>query len=347
MDKGIQVEARTHEVENAFTDKVACGWACVRAEMCSNERLPTCEKGLSPLQINILTLVFRLGAKIKPYAYLARQLEAQFGMTRTPESIRGVVNRLAARGYLRHRLAREGTLRGVRFSVIEELLCPALVNPVRAAACDVHYAARSGERQTHQAIPSILEEKERKNLSISSQQEEDKTRLEALTEEDIKFHWPKLAGYGFSTDQIRQIIQRLGQKEKSFPLSNILPGLNHAEWELERDLMKDAEGVPVRLPLNWVFNILAKQGYYPRPSGYISPQEQAELDAAEERKRAIAAKEQRLKAECDAWIAALSLDERCAILGERANGIRMPDDVALRNYFRAEIWPKLQNGGAE
>ena len=81
--------------------------------------------------------------------------------------------------------------------------------------------------------------------------------------------------------------------------------------------------------------------------GDISPQEQAELDAAEERKRVIAAKEQRLKAECDAWIAALSLDERCAILGERANGIRMPDDVALRNYFRAEIWPKLQNGGAE
>ena len=216
MDKGIQVEARTHEVENAFTDKVACGWACVRAEMCSNERLPTCEKGLPLYKSISLPLVFRLGAKIKPYAYLARQLEAQFGMTRTPESIRGVVNRLAARGYLRHRLAREGTLRGVRFSVIEELLCPALVNPVRAAACDVHYAARSGERQTHQAIPSILEEKERKNLSISSQQEEDKTRLEALTEEDIKFHWPKLAGYGFSTDQIRQIIQRLGQKEKSF-----------------------------------------------------------------------------------------------------------------------------------
>ncbi len=175
----------------------------------------------------------------------------------------------------------------------------------------------------------------------------DKTRLEALTEEDIKFHWPKLAGFGFGTDQIRQIIQRLEQKGHDTPLSNILPGLNHAEWELERRLMKDAEGKTIGLPANWVFSILAKQGYYPRPSGYVSPQEQAELDAVEERKRVIAAKEERYQAECAVWIAELSEDERGAIVGDDSDKCHMPDDVALRNYFRTEVWPKLQNEGAE
>lgn len=101
---------------------------------------------------------------------------------------------------------------------------------------------------------------------------------------------------------------------------------------------------PVGLPANWVFFILAKQGYYPRPSGYVSPQEQAELDAAEERKRVIAAREERFKAECDLWISSLSVDERNTI---ESGTIRMPDNMALRNYFRAEVWPKRQNGDAE
>lgn len=41
--------------------------------------------------------------------------------------------------------------------------------------------------------------------------------------------------------------------------------------------MKDAKGKAVEAPVNWVFRILASQGYYPRPPGYISPDEQASV----------------------------------------------------------------------
>ncbi len=57
-----------------------------------------------------------------------------------------------------------------------------------------------------------------------------------------------------------------------------MQGLTFAEWELDRQCMKDAKGNAVAAPLNWVFSILATQGYYPRPSGYVSPVEQAERD---------------------------------------------------------------------
>ena len=202
-------------------------------------------------------------------------------------------------------------------------------------------AVQSGEI----CAPSILEEIDRKNtLSISSEERE-RNRLEALTETDIAFHWPKLAGNGLGTHQIRQIIQRLEQK--NLPLSNVLQGLEHAEWELERGLMQDKDGKAVSLPANWVFSILSKQGYYPRPVGYVSPQEQAERDAAEERKRFATAQEERLKVECDAWIAGLSEDERRAIVGDDSDKCRMPDGVALRNHFRTQVWSGLQNRGAE
>lgn len=303
-----------------------------------------CPRGFSNLQIAVLS-VLKAHQQVIAYWQIAELVTEHYRTTATEGAVRGALERMYRRGFLMRTRATAGSLKGNRYAFTSEP-CPHIM-PYPAVQSSRPIDAHSETEKAESAAPSILEKKDRKNLSISSQREVDKTRLEALTEEDIKFHWPKLAGFGFGTDQIRQIIQRLEQKCHDTPLSNILPGLNHAEWELERGLMKDAEGKPVGLPANWVFSILAKQGYYPRPSGYVSPQERAELDAAEERKRVIAAKEARQKAECDAWINGLSLDERYAILGERTNGIRMPDDVALRNHFRAEVWPKLQYEGSE
>lgn len=303
-----------------------------------------CPRGFSSLQIAILS-VLKAYQQVIAYWQIAELVATRYQISTTEGAVRGALERMYRRGFLMRTRAAAGSLKGNRYAFTAEP-CPHIL------ACS---AMESGKlSHTHletekaeTAAPSILEKKDRKNLSISSHREEDKKRLEALTEEDIKFHWPKLAGFGFGTDQIRQIIQRLEQKDTEAPLSNILTGLNHAEWELERGLMQDKDGKPVGLPANWVFFILAKQGYYPRPSGYVSPQEQAELDAAEERKRFMAAQEERQKTECDAWVARLSTDEQSAILGEKNNGIRIPDNVALRNHFRAEVWPNLQNGGAE
>ena len=62
----------------------------------------------------------------------------------------------------------------------------------------------------------------------------------------------------------------------------IIQGLTYAEWELAAGKMYDASGKPVSKPVPWVFTILGRQGYYNRPEGYISPEEQAEKDAAQE-----------------------------------------------------------------
>jgi hypothetical protein len=302
-----------------------------------------CEKGLSALQINVLSLAHRAGTRVTPYTRIARQLASEFGMPQQAESVRGAVNRLAVRGFLRHQQARDGTIRGVRFTIITELLCPHIMRPQVADRPDARHDAQGEARPGHSTAPSILEEIERKsNLSISSvKEEEQKNRLlEALTEEDIAFHWPELARQGFGTDQIRQIIIRLAQV--NIGTGRIMQGLAHAEWELNTNRMRDKSGNSVSSPTSWVFKILATQGYYPRPEGYRSPQEQAEMDAAEELKRQTAAYEARQTAEAEAWIIRLSPEERSAILGPPGNAMRIPDEVVLRRHFRSEIWPGMQ-----
>jgi hypothetical protein len=121
-----------------------------------------------------------------------------------------------------------------------------------------------------------------------------------------------------------------------------MQGLTHAEWELNAKRMCDKSGKTIASPANWVFKILATQGYYPRPEGYRSPQEQAEQDITQELLRQSAAYEARRAAEEDAWIARLSPDERKVILGAQTNSIRMPDNMTLRLHFNSEVWPKMQ-----
>ena len=116
-----------------------------------------------------------------------------------------------------------------------------------------------------------------------------------------------------------------------------MQGITHAEWELNAGKMRDKSGNPVTSPLSWVFKILATQGYYPRPEGYRSPQEQAELDDAEELKRQSIAYEARQAAEAEAWIIRLNPEERSAILGPPGSTVRIPDEVVLRRHFRSEI----------
>ncbi|MDL2280132.1 hypothetical protein LJC15_05695 [Desulfovibrio sp. OttesenSCG-928-G11] len=272
-------------------------------------------------------LLLLVGPSITQYGLLAAELERHYNMRRTAEAIRRTVERLVKRGFIRRRQVREGTMHGVSFGIVEDRLCPHIRSPARP---DSH----PGIRADQLSAPSILEEKERKTLSISSHKE----KLEALTEEDIIFHWPSLARAGFGTMQIRQIIRR--REQVGEPLEHVMQGLTFAEWELYRQCMKDAKGNAVGAPLNWVFSILATQGYYPRPSGYISPAEQAERDRENILQREQEAREARFSAEAEAWAAALSPAERESILGPKdATKMAIPAPVRLRQYFRTEIWP--------
>lgn len=259
-------------------------------------------------------------------------------MPQSAESVRGIVNRLVERGFLRRKQARDGTIRGVRFATVDALLCPHIMVVQPDNRCAVQGDARSELC----VAPSILKETDRQNtLSVSSEKADPVAvnRLEALTEDDIAFHWPNLAKVGFGTCQIRQIVERLSQV--AIGTEKVMPGLAHAEWELANGAMRDKSGVPVTSPVDWVFTSLSKNGYYRRPAGYVSPQEQAELDAAEEAQRISVARDALKKATFEAWLADLPTEERTAITTTQKSTLPMPEDTALRLHFKAQVWPEI------
>jgi hypothetical protein len=287
----------------------------------------------------VLALVQRAGARVTPYKRISRQLAQEFGMAQSAESVRGIVNRLAARGFIRRKQARDGTIRGVHFTTVDALLCPHITGDRLAVRGGVQVAARP----ELPCLPSILEEKkDRENLSVSSVDAERRKaidELEALTEDDIAFHWPHLAKAGFGTCQIRQIVERLAQVNIS--AEKVMQGLTYAEWELETGNMRDKSLAQVTSPLDWVFMSLSTKGYYRKPKGYISPQEQAERDAAEEAGRIADARKARKAAAFDAWLTDLPPKERAAITTPLGGKFPMPGDTALSLHFSEHVWPEI------
>ena len=176
--ESIQVDVLPEAQAFDLTPGLACGLACARLEARSDARSAArenahsgiqagpqgcfCEKGLSVLQINVLALAYRAGTRVTPYSRISRKLEEDYGMLHHAESVRGAVNRLAARGFLDHQQARDGTIRGVRFTIIEERLCPNIVRPRSgerlAARPDSHGDIRGDARPEYFAAPSILKE---------------------------------------------------------------------------------------------------------------------------------------------------------------------------------------------
>lgn len=297
----------------------------------------SCRKGLSAAQINIIGLLLAIGPTVTPYRQISAELERVYSMKRTPGAVRRSVERLVNRGYLRRKQAKVGTSQGVTFTLIQELLCPQIRPSGQCPCAPVHPDVHPGVHPDAVSGPSILEKIDRKNLSISSESSKRyAVLLEALSEEDFAFHWPELARAGFGTIQIRQIMERRAQVGET--LEYIMQGLTYAEWELTRQCMTTHKGDPVATPLNWVFKILAAQGYYPRPKGYISPDEQAERDRELTMRREKEAYEARLAAEADAWIARLTPDARKEILGPDER-ISIPAPVRLRQHFRQNVWP--------
>ncbi|ACV69788.1 helix-turn-helix domain-containing protein [Desulfohalobium retbaense] len=167
------------------------------------------------------------------------------------------------------------------------------------------------------------------NSSSSSE-----ARLNQLTDEDIAFFWPKLHQSGFGAHQVQQIVQRLSKVDKK--ADKVIQGLDHAEWELDQGKMTDKEGNPVGNPCSYVFSSLAREGYYRRPSGYISPEEQAELDAKEEADRLQQLGKEKKESQFKAWKANLSEEELNQILACKTH--KGPTDPWLRQYWEKTIY---------
>ena len=144
--------------------------------------------------------------------------------------------------------------------------------------------------------------------------------------------WPHLQRTGFGRKQLEQILAALEELGKSADM--VVQGLDHAEWELAGGAMRDKDGQPVLDPCSWVFRSLARTGYYRRPKGYVSPEEQAARDAEEEARAVAVARRKAEQAQFETWRDALAQEELERAMRGYPGG---PKDAWLKS-----VWRKLQ-----
>ena len=240
-------------------------------------------------------------------------------------TVRDCINKFVALGWLAKTRWLRGSARGLKFDFTGP---PQQDNPAGQSSRAIRRddsPPQSGRTIQHfnpvgqfsTSNNPYKEKIDREDLSIS------------LSAERITLTWPNLARAGFGREQLDQIAAALTELGK--PTDKIVQSLDHAEWELERDQMLDKDGQPVADPCSWVFTALARTGYYRRPKGYVSPEEQAAKDAEAEAKAVVAARQAAEQAQFEAWRDGLSPDELADALRGHPGG---PKDAWLKKIWR-------------
>uniref|UniRef100_I2Q7I2 Helix-turn-helix domain-containing protein n=1 Tax=Desulfovibrio sp. U5L TaxID=596152 RepID=I2Q7I2_9BACT len=247
----------------------------------------------------------------------------------TEISVKRYFAEFAGLGFFRKETYRQGICQGVRLFLVRSR-CQAfrLADPTPDPTDDPtddpttgHDPTRAPTRgpatdPTLDPTPSY-EERKKENLSVS------------LSPARIALAWPHLSRAGFGPDQLDQIRTALAELGRS--ADRIGQSLDHAEWELSRGAMCDKDGRPVADPCAWVFRSLARTGYYRRPKGYVSPEEQAARDAEEEARAVAAARQAAEEARFAAWRDGLTPDELAAALRGFPGGSK---EAWLRKHWR-------------
>lgn len=332
---------------------LACGLACMHAKPPSE--LPpgtppevqkqlqkiTCEKGLTPVQINVLGIMLRWQHKVLSHSQLSAELFTTYGMKHPQQSVKEIVARLKRRQFIKGSQTREGMIQGNKYTFFGDRLCDHIRSSCSVPAPSTHAQMPPGMLPDSESHNTILKQLDRDKLTNCSEEKISIGRLEALTESTIAFHWPNVAKLDFGTNQIRQIVERLSQVGAS--TQRVIEGLTRAEWELSHyGYLRDHHGKTVDKRLGYVFDKLAREGCYPRPEGYVSSQEQAERDAEVEAKRRAAAIEARVDAECQTWLLTLSHEDVQTILPSNQVPIgNSASDALLRSHFRKHVWPEI------
>jgi len=154
----------------------------------------------------------------------------------------------------------------------------------------------------------------------------------SISLEVIRTTWPNLAQSGFGVEQVNQIVANLTATGK--PTSRIVQGLDHIEFELANGQMVDKDSQRVSDPCSWAFKALAQNGYYRRPKGYVSPEEQAAKDAEEEARSVIAARQKAEQVQFEAWRDGLTPDELTKALKGHPGG---PKDAWLKSVWKKNL----------
>ena len=141
--------------------------------------------------------------------------------------------------------------------------------------------------------------------------------------------WPHLAQIGFGLEQIAQIERILLEQGKT--VDRVTQGLHHIEYELTHGQLVDKEGKPVADPCSWAFRALAQNGYYRRPKGYVSPEEQALRDQEDEARAVSAARQKADQAQFEAWRDGLTAETLLEAMQGHPGG---PKEAWLKKVWR-------------
>lgn len=241
----------------------------------------------------------------------------------TEISVKRYFAEFAELGFFRKETYRHGVCQGLRLFLVRSR-CQAFKqhdptldlppDPTHAPKIAQTMKCEKGTEPTNDPTP-YKEDRKIENLSISS--------------ERIAMTWPNLHRAGFDREQFEQITTSLAELGK--PADKVVQGLAHAEWELAQGIMRDKDGQPVLDPCSWVFRALARTGYYRRPKGYVSPEEQAARDAEEEARAVAAAWRKAEQAQFETWRDALSPEELARAMHGYPGG---PKDAWLKAAWR-------------
>jgi hypothetical protein len=268
----------------------------------------------SPLATPAQAAVYRYfqinGSHVTTYDVISNEIGIPRG------TVRAVVRKFEAVGILKKNDWWQGNTRALAFAFSELRETTGQSNKTHQSDTPIGHTDRTDQRP-------VMKIDRKKNLSIS--------------EERIQLTWPHLARHGFGVSQVDQIVQALA--ELGTAPDKVVQGLHHAEWELEHGRMLDKKGVPVADPCSWVFRSLARTGYYRKPPGYVSPEEQALLDAEETAKKLAATRQRAEQAEYEAWRAGLTPEALQAAMAGYVGG---PKEQWLKSHWRKTYRPSAQ-----
>jgi len=266
---------------------------------------------LTTSQRRVLSYLTKHSGEIVRYAAIAAATDLPAGTVQT------IFKRFKALGLLRSRYGSRGVIKGMHVSLDRKVFAAdPQAAPLTHPKDDplTNQPSHPATQPPIQNVPQVVIDRE-KNLSVS------RSVLETT--------WPALAQTGFGLEQLARIVDNLAALGK--PVDRLLQGLDHIEFALTHGRLVDKDGQPVADPCSWAFRALAQNGYYRRPNGFVSLEEQALRDAEAEARSLAAARQRAETARFEAWKAGLSPEELEKYLYGHPDG---PTDVWLRRVWK-------------
>ncbi|BAH73477.1 hypothetical protein DMR_p1_00610 (plasmid) [Solidesulfovibrio magneticus RS-1] len=232
----------------------------------------------------------------KPYIVKFRDIAQALAMREA--SVRTVMRRLDALGFLSFRKARDGNLQGVGVTfnqpVVEQYQQDRTLSPSTSLTTGLSSSHKTNQTQS----PSISREKDQSPsqpisephsqsashtppLKIEKKEYLSIEAMEGWDEAFLELMWPRVFAAGLRQEQLDQAAAARQKLGKALDRDLLALSLDRAEWELETQgkLVDLQSGEPVRNAAAYIYTALARWGVLRAHPQYVS-REQAEAEAA-------------------------------------------------------------------